>query len=228
MPRGRRPAELSSFIPEPDLILFGCRPLVPFIAGWHDRPSPDQHFHAPADVLSKQPPADRPWPRDRRCPTCRGMIGQPRINPNAEPSVPDLDRSTCCGWCHAMSPTNERRAIEQRMGAKLADQTIEAARTVGRAEASARRSIREGGTILTEIQRRQLWNGYKGGVIKEHEKVNNRAKAGREFLQSINQLPDFDLILDKRGKAVGRWSEIEAGVTDGAAREFEEIATEPN
>lgn len=220
MRRGLASAELRHFIPEPDLILFGCRPLVPFLPGWHDRLSADQHFHAPAEIVARHKPTDRPWPRDRHCPTCAGMIGKSRCNPHGEPSIPDLDRSTYCGWCDAMSPANESKALAQRLGATATERTETAQREAKRGEDKVRRSLRESGTTLTEVQRRQLWNGYKGGVLKEYDRLTNRAKAGREFLMRINQAPDFDLILDKRGAIVGRWSEREAALLEASAQEF--------
>jgi hypothetical protein len=199
MRKQRTPAELTHFIPEPIVILFGCRPLVPFQSGWHDRPSHDQHYHAPERAAHA---GDRPWPTEL-CPVCRGRIGRRIAGAESAEFLAEIDHRTYCGLCGSMDPHNEANAVAQRIDDRSRLRHEEVARQIkhalnDEAEANRRRPR------LSEADRRRIWNGYKGGILAANLEVTNRARIGREFLTRIKQEPDWSLILDAGGKIVGR------------------------
>lgn len=144
---------LSDVIPEPTIVLTGCRP-------W------DARLRTPGG-----------------CPVCRGGI---RAG----------DDSIHCARCDSSSPRREAQIRTARIGLRARAQ-------VEIAEREAREHLHRK-SILTESERRRLWNGYRGGLLRSRLEVTNRAKVGREWLKSIGQEPDFSLILDKRGRVVGR------------------------
>lgn len=194
----RTPAELAHFIPEPIIILLGCRPLVPFQPGWHDRVSSDQYFRAPEFAR----PGGLLWPA-HRCPACKGKIGR-RAPAGADPSFfAELDRRTYCELCGSMDPKNEANAMAQRIEDRSRLRYAEVARQVDRALSNgAEKATRR--PRLSESDRRRIWNGYKGGILASNLEVTNRAKIGREFLIRIQQEPNWNLILDASGKIIGR------------------------
>lgn len=144
------------------------------------------------------PPADPTRPGV--CPVCRGGIR------------PD-HHTHYCGVCDAMSPRNEARCLAQRVG--VAGRTGEDA-----ARQRARAALMKKRHRLSEALRRQIWNGYRGSIGSEAEGLTNLAREGRDFLTSIGQEPDWSLILDGRGKVVGRYrpaAEPEPGTGTEAA-----------
>lgn len=199
MLKQKTPAELAHFVPEPIIILFGCRPLVPFHPGWHDRVSNDEHYRAPKSVR----PGDRLWPAPR-CPACKGRIGR-RCPAGADLSFfTELDHRSYCELCGAMDPKNEANAMAQRIEEHSRERHTEATRQVGRTLKTASEKP-ERRPRLSESDRRRIWNGYKGGILSSNLEVTNRAKVGREFLIRIKQEPDWSLILDATGRVVGRY-----------------------
>jgi hypothetical protein len=58
---------------------------------------------------------------------------------------------------------------------------------------------------LDEQHRRRIWMGYSRLAIhSSRPEIVNRAKLGRDWLRAIGQEPDWRLILDKKGRVVGR------------------------
>lgn len=201
-PQDDLPPELRGYVPEPKITLGGCRPLVPYHGV---QPYPDGPFHALP--LPPERVADRDWPADA-CPCCKGLIGRR----DAGPVNATIDEDTGCLWCHGASPENERRAAEMR---SLAE-TRRTLATVRRAAVASGAAAAQG-RLLTESERRAIWNGRRGGIRcpldldglesalrvmhRKAPKFLDRVRAGREFLEAIGQLPDWDLVRHN-----GRWT----------------------
>jgi len=68
------------------------------------------------------------------------------------------------------------------------------------AEHAARKALRKiKGAVLSECDRRRLWNGHRRGILEECADVTNLARIGREFLTRIGQVPDWTKVLKRRG-----------------------------
>lgn len=63
---------------------------------------------------------------------------------------------------------------------------------------------------LSEIDRRRIWCGNKRSMLAAVEGLTCLAAEGRRFLAAIDQLPDWSLILDRRGKVLGTWNDADA------------------
>jgi hypothetical protein len=132
----------------------------------------------------------RPWPPEpdpaapAGCPVC----GQ---------GIPAGCNTHYCAVCDGLSPSQEARVRAARIGLKARDAS-------NRAEREYRDDLRR--RDLTESERRHIWFGYsKKGYESGKTEVVNRAKVGRDWLTEIGQLPDWSLILDRRGQVVGRY-----------------------
>lgn len=79
------------------------------------------------------------------------------------------------------------------------------------------RAARRQGVKLSEVDRRRIWCGNKRSMLAAVEGLANLAAAGRVFLAAVGQLPDWDLILDRRGKVVGRWSRCDDAAASASA-----------
>jgi hypothetical protein len=114
------------------------------------------------------------------------------------------DDSHYCAVCQSVSPRREAQVKAARVGLKARDKGEQA-------EKRARDRLAKHPTVLSEADRRRLWNGYKGGIISEYtEELTNLAATGREWLLEIGQVPDWDLLIDKRGNVIGRYSQCVA------------------
>jgi hypothetical protein len=163
----------------PTAVLFGCRPIVPL---------PDR---AP-------------------CPVCgwRELDDDGQVVAQHAGILPGHER-TICGVCHAMSPENEARiargkAYRESLVEVVQEQRAEKAED--RARRGAADEVVKRGIVLPESDRRKLWNGYQGGLAVEVPMTHatNRARVGRKWLSRIGQEPDWSLILDAKGRIVGR------------------------
>lgn len=128
-----------------------------------------------------------PPPQDREgCPVCGDGI------------KPGHD-SAACAWCDSMSPKREAQIRAARIGMATRNLTE-------LAEQKARVVLRKK-SLLSECERRRIWNGSRGGILApvEDEALTNRAKIGRDWLREINQMPDFSIILNHCGRRVGRY-----------------------
>lgn len=73
------------------------------------------------------------------------------------------------------------------------------------ADRDAERDLaRKMGKVLSERDRRRVWNGYKGPFDRSQIEPSNLARVGREWLIKIGQVPDFSLKLDRHGNVVGQ------------------------
>lgn len=134
----------------------------------------------------------QPWPpvhRGAGCPVCG-------------PGVREGHDSTYCGVCDSMSPRREAQIRAARVGVRARDKA-EAA------ERSARDQLDKQEVVPTEVERRWLWNGYRGGILSPTLELTDRAKAGREWLIANGWEPDWSLALDHKGRVVGRREEPE-------------------
>jgi hypothetical protein len=129
----------------------------------------------------------QPWPPQRQdvCPVCGGRIDAG-------------DDAVHCAWCSASSPRREAQVRAARIGLAGASRACAAE---DRAGADLRRATRRQ-PGLTEVERRRLWNGHRGGILSECAELTNRARIGREFLTRIGQVPDWSLKLGKHGKVI--------------------------
>ena len=177
------------------IVYMGCRPLQPY------RGIPANHlpFHAEETPGGYRPESSlMPWPvgsLHHECPVCKDGLRD------------DKYMAYCCA-CDSVNPKTAARidAFRDAPGRRRVGHVDIVAEKV---EGAAKR-VQKGRIALTESERRRLWNGNKDTRnelgIKPDQPVSNLAKAGRDFLKSINQLPDFDKILDRRGRVQGRWS----------------------
>jgi hypothetical protein len=134
-------------------------------------------------LLGCQPWPPRPRP-DGSCPVCGGSIA--------------AKHRYYCGWDDRLNPATEARLRAARLGLKV---QAEIDRQKGRLDELTRR--KQGGrATLSEIERRRLWNGYRGSLLTADPEPTNRAAIGRAFLTAIGQEPNFALILDRRGRVV--------------------------
>jgi hypothetical protein len=124
------------------------------------------------------------------CPVCGGGIraGDDRVY---------------CAACDGASPGVEARLRSARVGLKAREGHRAAEERAG---AALRKQTRGGKVELTEAERRRIFNGYKGGIAAAlgEDGLTNRARAGREFLARIGQLPDFTIALGRGGRVLGR------------------------
>lgn len=123
-------------------------------------------------------------PEPGRCPACgRG------IHPG--------DDNRYCGVCDAVSPRLAARIGTARHALVAAERAERAEKTLAdRLQAMAK-------VTLSEVDRRRLWNGHKGGVLAEAAEVSNAAKVARDWLVRIGQVPDWSLVLPSRGSRRG-------------------------
>jgi hypothetical protein len=78
-------------------------------------------------------------------------------------------------------------ATEARI--RAATSKAEEAERAERAEES--KLTRQARTVLTESERRRIWNGSGGGLSSDASEPTNRAKVGRRWLAEIGQVPDW-------------------------------------
>lgn len=150
---------------------------------------------------------------DGRCPVCHHGI---------RPG----DDDTSCGWCDRGSPdreawiARERRAEEIGLAAETA------------AEAAEREAVealdRECKVELTEAERRYIWHGCRSAPMGDARgALVNRAKTGRDWLAAIGQLPDWSLILGRKGEVLGRHApQLLTNTLDAIVRDEDEDVDE--
>lgn len=158
-------------IPEPDIIMFGCRAITALA------------------------------PTPGRCPSCgRG--------------IHDGDDSRYCGLCDALSP--RREAQVQRV-----KHTLLARDRAERAERRLKSHLDTMAKVtLSEGDRRRLWNGYRGGILAEMPEGNsNTVKITRDWLISINQAPDWSIVLIPYKRRARPEGETDGRETHGFRRE---------
>lgn len=130
------------------------------------------------------------WSREsgRPCPACKQGI---------RPENPTYH----CLRCSGSAPQIEARVRNARLGLKARDRA-KAARDAARDKL---RRTRRRQPVLSESLRREIWNGYRGGLLAEFPDLTNAAKEGRDFLTAINQEPNWSLVpvLNELGKITG-------------------------
>ena len=193
----RTPAELSHFVPEPIIVCLAAGLLCPSTPGGMT----EQRSSSPRPTVRWRPGC-WPWPA-RHCPACKGQIGR-RLADRGNPAfLMDIDHRTYCELCGSMDPRNEANVVAQRIEERAVARHRDVSRQV---ENQLDKSAEKVGKRprLTEVERRRIWNGYKGGILAPNLEVTNRSKIGRQFLLRIKQEPNWNLILDSSGKVVGR------------------------
>jgi hypothetical protein len=191
----------SIFIPVPNVVLLGCQAWPP--SGQVGTCC----LGCGADVS----------PDDPRCGACGTRIPAPDgpCPVHGDQIRPEDDR-VVCGWCDSMNARNEHQVRTARIG-------LAAASRAAKADEDSTRDLRgkvrgrHGQVELTEVERRWLWNGYKGGILAENPDLTDRAKTGRDFLRSIDQCPDWSKVLNKFGKTVGRETPAIIPIAGGVA-----------
>lgn len=136
---------------------------------------------------------------------CRAWDNKPfGVCPVCNGGVRAGDDGIHCAKCSSSSPAIERRCATAKVVHSAKERAADGSKEL-RDELDKRH---RNSAKLTELERRQIANGYtRKGLNSKNSGVVNRARVGREWLQSINQMPDYDLILDKRGNVTGRYSE---------------------
>lgn len=122
-----------------------------------------------------------PWPRSPRADGSCGLC--------ADQPGPDY----CC-HCDRTAPKVERDAD--------ADMIADAGRELA---AECRRQARidaEAARPLDERARREMWNGYEGGVRFERHALDTQTLAYRELLRSLGMAPDWSKDLPRDGRSV--------------------------
>jgi hypothetical protein len=127
--------------------------------------------------------------RPEPCPVCRGDVHRPGYY---------------CGQCDRADPHTEARILAARVGLRSRDR---ATRHEQEARADLKARVRK--AELSEAYRRRLWNGY-GGFRKARPEglIGCHVQVIRAWLREIGQEPNWDLILDRRGRVVGRVEEM--------------------
>lgn len=185
-----------------------------------------------AQVTEGERPHPSDWPCES-CPACGGQIARPdrvltviglaRLGAVVLPiyrvhRTTWADRRTHCLVCNGRDPASEANLRAQRRAAERdrAERTIAATvRDADRRHVGALEDDRAG-RVLTELERRRIWLGYRGDPRTTPDAIDRdgtgrsfvpteRALAGRAWLRSIGQEPDWSLILDRRGRVVGRY-----------------------
>ena len=142
---------------------------------------------------------------DGPCPVCKGLIGQPRSrHPGAPAEVDPLDYRTFCARCGATHP-----AVQAKIDAQLRKERLEVEdEEIRRQMEQDQRRRLQSGVALTEKEKREIWLG-NADVNMTHQKrrVHNLAAEGRKWLREIGAEPDWNLIINKRGRVIGRYEE---------------------
>lgn len=119
--------------------------------------------------------------------------------PVCGPGVREGDDSTYCGACGSLSPRREAQVRAARAGIKTRER-------VESAERAARDQLEKQSLAPTELERRRLWMAYsRNGIDSQNPDVVNRAKIAREWLTARGWEPDWSLILDGKGRVIGRY-----------------------
>ncbi len=159
----------------------------------------NRYYIAPEPDLIATWVFDRPWRIQGRCPRCHGTLRH-------------RAGLIYCDCCNDVTP-GLARLIHERPSARethVERERVEAARL------AAERALenRHRGE-LSEQERRDIWLGRTsafGGDFKQSRAdtahfVSNLQSVGRAWLEQIGQSPDFSIVLDRRGREVGRLEE---------------------
>ena len=130
----------------------------------------------------------QPWPPKSDGPGCP-VCGQ---------GIRIEHRTYHCAVCGSSHPSIEARCRASKLGLKARDKAETA-------EKRARDDLRKVKVRLSERLRRRYWHGYP--FDRNSPDVTNQAALNRAWLAEIGQEPNWDLILDKDGRTVGRIQE---------------------
>jgi hypothetical protein len=175
--------ELAFYVPEPRILLMGCGSFVPDHGFGRDADGNLPPFHAPRDLAPSEI-GGRSWTPEH-CPTCGGQLRH---------DTRPIATVTHCARCDSSGAHAEKAIAQQRAALHAADSAVAAA---GQCREKLARKAKQ--AVLTEVERRRIWNGYTSQVHAEEPEPTNRAAVGRAFLREIGQLPDFSRRLDEKG-----------------------------
>lgn len=149
------------------------------------------------------------------CPACGGHVtDRPDQFGIEKPSTVVCLRCSRMDACHDPAFANQIRA--EKVARAAHDECQEAERKLQHAADA----INTDQVVLSETERRRIWAGNRRTQLVELvPNITSLAAAGREFLRRINQQPDFDLIIDKRGNTIDRWSRLERMAAEIMARD---------
>lgn len=132
----------------------------------------------------------------RPCPACGDAVkDRPDITGREAPTV------VYCLRCDRMDDRHAGRLARQRCEAEVSRAATDDRDRQERELDHVRDGLK--GITLSEAHRRRIWYGYRKSPLAEAE-PSCLAVAGREWLAAIDQLPDWSLVLDSKGKVVGR------------------------
>ena len=154
------------------------------------KPKPRFCYPDPIIILTGCRPVPVPRRGDGSCGVCGGATERETVS------------LVFCCECSAASKPLVRLMIAREIGRRDEARAAEAAAAERQAadELDARHE-----TTLTERERRRIWNGQSVVAAGSSIKLTNLTLTGRKWLTEIDQLPDWSLILDKRGQVVGRY-----------------------
>lgn len=215
----RDQSRLAEWSLRPSILLLGCQPYARCAVTYRTPPPIDLRarrgeIHSGSHIRDRRPEFAG-YRVESPCPVCGDSVQD--LRPTIEGELPAV---VICLRCSRMDPRHNRILGAARKSADIAregkDTADKAERDLSRVSTAARR----GGVILSESERRRIWCGNRRTMLAAHiEAVTNLAAAGRRFLLSIDQPPNFDRILDARGKITGYWSELERQAAELLAAE---------
>lgn len=171
---------------EPVLVLFGCRPFVPFHGLPPDDRGNDPPFHVPESHHESLTIPGSHWPPER-CPVCKGRT-KPRVH---------------CAWC-SLTERTRRQFVRIRASREAYEQALARAQGYTDEKQGVDRKTRQPKRLLTELERRHVarMTGPNGEPV------------GERWLRAIGQLPDWSLTLDRRGRPVSL-GDLDGDIADG-------------
>lgn len=196
-PLNEIPAEILWYVPEPAIVLMGCKPLMP------------------PQVVERRKRHHAQINETWVCPVCNGRVVDVYDCVGDDDHI-ERPSVVICAQCDTMEDRHEYRCAKQRVEAAIIGAGQEKADAEAKDLARKAEIAEKQPVTLTEVERRRIWCGAKkiDGKYDPRGEPNNLARYGREWLRRINQIPDFDLILDSRGKVVGRRGEDQPGDAD--------------
>lgn len=152
---------------------------------------PESYVTEAAIIMLGCQALDNVPPPAGKCPVCGSGI-----------RAGDDDRY--CSKCDSVSPAKQKRIDKALRVERIG---VESKSKAEHAEARAKALLRAAQNRrppLSEVERRRVWNGYRGGILRElASDLTNMARTGRDWLRLIGQEPNWSLVLDRRGNVIG-------------------------
>lgn len=123
------------------------------------------------------------------CPVCRAGIRQ--------------GDDYACLKCGSVEPSKQARIDRILRAERIGAEHLSRWEIAENRARTLLRGVENGSKELSEIERRRMWNGYKGGVLRELvDELPNIAQTCRDWLRSKGWEPNWSLVLDRRGNVI--------------------------